>query len=295
MKTPVFTGSGVAIVTPFKDGKVNFPKLAELIDFQINGGTSSIIICGTTGESATQSLEEHAATVDFCVKHTNGRVPVIAGAGSNDTMASKFLCQEAENSGADALLIVTPYYNKATQKGLILHYNTLADCVNIPIILYNVPSRTGCGFTAETYYELSKHPNINGSKEASGNFALINTAMSMCGDNLNFWSGNDSDALPMMSLGAKGVISVIANLLPEVPAKICEYALKEDFVSARKLHLKYVQLMEAMFIEVNPIPIKVAMNLAGMDAGELRLPLCEMEQANLEKLKKSLRAHGVNV
>ncbi len=295
MKTPVFTGSGVAIVTPFKDGKVNFEKLAELIDFQIKGGTSSIIICGTTGESATQSLEEHAATVDFCVKHTKGRVPVIAGAGSNDTMASKYLCQHAEKSGADALLIVTPYYNKATQKGLIKHYTTLADCVNIPIILYNVPSRTGCGFTAETYYELSKHPNINGVKEASGNFTLVNTAMSMCGDDLYFWSGNDSDALPMMSLGAKGVISVIANLMPELTAKICEYALNEDFVSARKLHLEYVQLMESMFIEVNPIPIKTAMNLVGMDAGELRLPLCEMEPANLEKLKKAMRAKGFKV
>ncbi len=295
MKTPVFTGCGVAIVTPFKDGKVNFEKLGELIDFQIAGGTSSIIICGTTGESATQSLEEHAATVDYCVKYVNGRVPVIAGAGSNDTEASKYLCKSAETSGADGLLIVTPYYNKATQKGLIKHYTTLADCVNIPIILYNVPSRTGCGFTAETYYELSKHPNINGVKEASSNYTLINEAMALCGDDLYFWSGNDDEAVCMMSLGAKGVISVLANILPEVTAKICDLCLKEDFAAARKFHLPYVHLMNAMFYEVNPIPIKTAMNLLGMDVGELRLPLCEMEPQNLEKLKKAMRAKGLNV
>ncbi|HHU05127.1 MAG TPA: 4-hydroxy-tetrahydrodipicolinate synthase [Clostridiales bacterium] len=294
-KTPVFTGSGVAIVTPFKDGKVNFEKLGELIDFQIAGGTSSIIICGTTGESSTQSLEEHVATVDYCVKYVNGRVPVIAGAGSNDTEAAKFLCKSAEESGADALLIVTPYYNKATQKGLIKHYTALADCVNIPVILYNVPGRTGCGFTAATYYELSKHPNINGVKEASGDFNLINETMALCGDDLYFWSGNDGDTVSMMALGGKGVISVLANMLPEVMAKICDFCLKENFAEARKLHLSYVHLMNAMFYEVNPIPIKTAMNLLGMDAGELRLPLCEMEPHNLERLKKAMRAKGLNV
>ena len=295
MKTPVFTGCGVAIVTPFKDGKVNFKKLGELIDFQIAGGTSSIIINGTTGESATQTLEEHVATVDYCVKHVGGRVPVIAGAGSNDTEASKFLCKSAEASGADGLLIVTPYYNKATQKGLIKHYTVLADCVNIPVVLYNVPGRTGCGFTAETYFELSKHPNINGVKEASSNYTLINEAMALCGDDLYFWSGNDDEAVCMMSLGAKGVISVLANILPEVTAKICDLCLKEDFAAARKFHLPYVHLMNSMFYEVNPIPIKTAMNLLGMDAGELRLPLCEMEPHNLEKLKKAMRSKGLNV
>jgi len=295
MKTPVFTGCGVAIVTPFKDGKVNFEKLGELIDFQIAGGTSSIIICGTTGESATQSLEEHVATVDYCVKYTNGRVPVIAGAGSNDTEASKFLCKSAADSGADGLLIVTPYYNKATQKGLVKHYTTLADCVDIPVILYNVPGRTGCGFTAETYFELSKHPNINGVKEASSDYKLINEAMALCGDDLYFWSGNDDEAVCMMSLGGKGVISVLANILPEVTAKICDLCLKEDYVAARKFHLSYVHLMNSMFYEVNPIPIKTAMNLLGMDVGELRLPLCEMEPHNLERLKKAMRAKGLNV
>ena len=295
MKTPIFTGCGVAIVTPFKDGKVNFDKLGELIDFQIADGTSSIIICGTTGESSTQSLEEHVATVDYCVKYTNGRVPVIAGAGSNDTEASKFLCKSAEQSGADGLLVVTPYYNKATQKGLIKHYTALADSVNIPIILYNVPGRTGCGFTAETYYELSKHPNINGTKEASSNYTLINEAMALCGDDLNFWSGNDTEAVSMGALGGKGVISVMANILPEVMSEICDLCLKEDFAAARKLHLSYVPLMNAMFYEVNPIPIKTAMNLLGMDAGELRLPLCEMEPHNLERLKKAMRSKGLNV
>lgn len=295
MKTPLFEGSSVAIVTPFKDGKVNYNKLEELIEFQIENDTASIVVCGTTGESATQSLEEHAETVDFCIKHVNGRIPVVAGAGSNDTQAALYLCQEAEESGADGLLVVTPYYNKTTQKGLIKHFTYLADRVNIPIILYNVPSRTGIGFTAETYYELSKHPNINGVKEASADINLMSRTMAMCGDELHFWSGDDSFGVPCMALGGKGIISVMANLLPRVISDICDFCLKGDYESGKNLHIKYIEMMNAMFYEVNPIPVKTAMNLMGMDVGELRMPLCDMESRNLEKLKKAMLNAGLQL
>ncbi|NLA86810.1 MAG: 4-hydroxy-tetrahydrodipicolinate synthase [Clostridiales bacterium] len=284
MKTPVFTGSSVAIVTPFRDGNIDYKKLGELIDFQIKGGTSAIAICGTTGESSTMSLEEHIEAVDFCVKHVNKRVKVIAGAGSNDTMAAVLLSQEAEKSGADALLSVTPYYNKTTQRGLIKHYTYIADRVGIPIILYNVPGRTGLSFTAETYRELSKHPNINGVKEASGNFPLINATIAACGDDLHVWSGNDDETLPMMSVGAKGVISVVANIVPEFMAELTKLCLADDFKRAAELHYKYLDIMGKLFVEVNPIPVKNAMNMMGMDVGELRLPLCEMDPTNYEKL-----------
>ena len=293
MKIPVFTGSSTAIVTPFRDGKVDYKKLAELIDFQIAGGTSAITICGTTGESSTQSLEEHSATVDFCVKHVNSRIKVIAGAGSNDTQAALFLSQEAEQSGADALLMVTPYYNKTTQPGLIKHFVFVADRVKIPIILYNVPSRTGMSFTAETYKELSKHANINGVKEASGSFALIAATLACCGDEFFVWSGNDEDTVPMMSIGAKGVISVISNIIPAVVAEMTKACLDGDFKHAAKLQLKYLDLVGKPFIEVNPMPIKAAMNLMGMDVGEPRMPLCELAPGNLEKLRKSLQDVGL--
>ena len=290
MKTPVFQGSCVAIVTPFRNGKVDLKKLAELIDFQIANGTTAIVICGTTGESSTQSLEEHMETVDFCVKHVAGRVKVIAGSGSNDTMAAVMLSQEAEKSGADALLLVTPYYNKTTQRGLIKHFSYIADRVNIPIIMYDVPSRTGLAFTAATYQELSKHPNINGVKEASGNFPLIAQTVAQCGDDFNIWSGNDNETVAMMALGASGVISTAANIIPGVVAEIASAALAGDFKKATAIQSKYLALMDALFIEVNPIPVKAAMNLMGMDVGEPRLPLCEMEPANLEKLKRALQA-----
>jgi 4-hydroxy-tetrahydrodipicolinate synthase len=293
MKTPVFTGSSVAIVTPFKDHKVNYDKLSELIEFQIAGGTSAITICGTTGEGSTLSLEEHMETVDFCIKHVNKRVKVIAGAGSNDTMAAVLLSQEAEHSGADALLLVTPYYNKTTQRGLIKHYNYIADRVNIPIIVYNVPSRTGLSFTADTYKELSKHPNINGTKEASTNFSLIGSTIAACGDDFYVWSGNDDETVPMMAIGAKGVISVVANIMPAFMAELSKSCLDGDFKHASELHLKYLDIMGKLFIEVNPIPVKAAMNLMGMDVGETRLPLCDMEPSNLEKLKASMQKIGL--
>lgn len=288
MKTPIFTGSSVAIVTPFRNGKVDFEKLGELIEFQIQGGTSAITICGTTGESSTQTLDEHIETVDYCVKHVNGRVKVIAGSGSNDTVAALMLSQEAEKSKADALLIVTPYYNKCTQRGLVKHFTYIADQVNIPIILYNVPSRTGVSFTVDSYKELAKHPNVNGIKEASSNFSLLTSTLAACGDDLNIWSGNDNEVVAMMSLGAKGVISVAANIVPAIMSEMTAACLAGDFKRGAELQLKYLDLIDRLFIEVNPIPIKEAMNLMGMDVGAPRLPLCEMEPANYEKLKASL-------
>jgi len=293
MKIPVFEGSSVAIVTPFHDGKVDYKKLGELVDYQIAGGTAAITVCGTTGESTTQSLEEHIATVDFCVKHVNSRVKVIAGTGSNDTQAALFMSQEAEKSGADALLLVTPYYNKTTQRGLIKHFNFIADRVGVPIILYNVPSRTGMSFTAETYKELSKHPNINGVKEASGSFSLIATTLASCGDDFFVWSGNDDDTVPMMSIGAKGIISVLANIVPSAMSQMTKFCLDGDFRSAAKIQLKYLDLIGKLFIEVNPMPIKAAMNMMGLDVGEPRMPLCDMAPENLEKLRKSMIAVGL--
>ena len=293
MKIPIFTGSSTAIVTPFRDGKVDYRKFAELIDFQIAGGTVAITVCGTTGESSTQSLEEHIATIDFCVKHVNGRIKVIAGTGSNDTQDALFLSQEAEKSGADAVLLVTPYYNKTTQRGLVKHFSFVADRINIPLILYNVPGRTGMTFTADTYKELSKHPNINGVKEASGNYNLISSTLAQCGDDLIVWSGNDEDVVAMMSLGAKGVISVLSNIAPAVTAEMTQLCLDGDFRSAAKIQLKYLDLIGKLFIEVNPMPIKAAMNLMGMDVGEPRLPLCDMAPENLEKLRKSMAAVGL--
>jgi len=293
MKTPVFTGASTAIVTPFRDGKVDLKKLGELIDVQIAGGISAITVNGTTGESCTQTIEESISTISFCVEHVNGRVKVIAGTGSNDTQTALYMAQSAEKSGADALMMVTPYYNKTTQPGLVKHFNFLADKVNLPIILYNVPSRTGLSFTAETYKELSKHPNINGVKEASGNFTLIGTTMASCGDELNFWSGNDEDTVPLMSIGGLGVISVISNVIPNVVSNMVKFCLDGDFRQAAKLHLKYFDLIDKLFIEVNPMPVKAALNLMGMDVGEPRMPLCELAPANLEKLKTAMTAVGL--
>jgi 4-hydroxy-tetrahydrodipicolinate synthase len=293
MKTPVFEGSSVAIVTPFRNGKVDYKKLAELIDFQIAGGTAAITINGTTGECSTQTLEESTATIDFCVKHVNSRVKVIAGTGSNDTQSALFMSQAAEKSGADALMMVSPYYNKTTQLGLIKHFNFLADRVSIPIIVYNVPARTGMSFTAATYKELSKHPNIVGVKEASGNFKLIGTTLASCADEFYVWSGNDEDIVPLMSIGGLGVISVMANIIPAQVADMTRLCREGDFKSASEIHLKYFDLVDKLFIEVSPIPIKAAMNLMGMDVGEPRMPLCEMSPENHEKLKNSMESVGL--
>ena len=294
MREPVFTGACTALVTPFDDsGAINYDAFAAQIDAQIDSGIDALCVCGTTGESATMSIREHIAAVEFCVKHVNHRVKVIAGAGSNDTTAAVYLCQHAQDSGADALLLVTPYYNKCSQTGLIKHYEYIADRVELPIILYNVPSRTGVSFTAETYKVLSQNPRFNGVKEASGNFSLLAHTRFLCGEDFYIWSGNDDQVVPMMSLGAKGVISVAANIVPQVMVKMSHLCLDDDFAAASKLQVEYMDLIDALFIEVNPIPIKAAMNLMGMKAGGLRLPLCDISPAHLESLKASMQRMGL--
>ena len=294
MREPVFTGACTALVTPFDDsGAINYDAFAAQIDAQIDSGIDALCVCGTTGESSTMSIREHIAAVEFCVKHVNHRIKVIAGAGSNDTSAAVYLCQHAQDSGADALLLVTPYYNKCSQTGLIKHYEYIADRVELPIILYNVPSRTGVSFTAETYQVLSKNPRFNGVKEASGNFSLLAHTRFLCGDDFYIWSGNDDQVVPMMSLGAKGVISVAANIVPKVMVEMTHLCLDNDFASASKLQVEYMDLIDALFIEVNPIPIKAAMDLMGMKAGGLRLPLCDISPAHLETLRASMQRMGL--
>ncbi len=290
MRTPVFTGSCPALVTPFDQNNIiNYDAFGRLIDAQIEAGVDAVCVCGTTGESATMSIREHIAAVEFCVKRVNHRVKVIAGAGSNDTSAAVYLSQHAQDSGADALLHVTPYYNKASQTGLIKHYEYIADRVELPIILYNVPSRTGVSFTAETYKVLSQNPRINGVKEASGNFSLLAHTRFLCGDDFYIWSGNDDQVVPMMALGAKGVISVASNIIPGVMVKMARLCLDNDFAAASQLQIRYMDLIDALFTEVNPIPIKAAMNLLGMEAGPLRLPLCDISEKNLEILRQAMR------
>ena len=294
MREPVFTGTCTAIVTPFdQSGAVNFDAFARLIDAQIEGGVDAICVCGTTGESSTLSMREHIATVEFCVKRVDHRVKVVAGAGSNDTSTAVYLSQHAQDSGADALLHVTPYYNKATHAGLIKHYEYIADRVDIPIILYNVPSRTGVSFNAETYKVLAQNPKINGVKEASGNFSLLAHTRSICPEDFYVWSGNDDQVVPMMSMGAKGVISVASNIVPEVMVKMTHLCLDDHFQEASKLQLDYMALIDALFVEVNPIPIKAALNLLGKEAGPLRLPLCDISPANLDVLKAAMSRCGL--
>ena len=294
MREPVFTGACTAIVTPFdQSGAVNFDAFARLIDEQIAGGVDAICVCGTTGESATMSIREHIAVVEFCVKRVDHRVKVVAGAGSNDTSAAVYLSQHAQDSGADALLHVTPYYNKASQTGLIKHYEYIADRVDLPIILYNVPGRTGVSFTAETYKTLAQNPKINGVKEASGNFSLLAHTRSICPEDFYVWSGNDDQVVPMMSLGAKGVISVASNIVPEVMVKMSHLCLEDRFQEASKLQLEYMSLIDALFVEVNPIPIKAALDLLGKEAGPLRLPLCDISPANLDVLKVAMSRCGL--
>lgn len=294
MREPVFCGACTAIVTPFDEsGAVNYEAFGALIEEQIASGVDAICVCGTTGESATMSIREHIAVVEYCVKKVDHRVKVIAGAGSNDTSAAVYLSQHAQDSGADALLHVTPYYNKATQLGLIKHYEYIADRVELPIILYNVPSRTGVSFTAETYKTLSQNPKINGVKEASGNFSLLAHTRFLCGDDFYIWSGNDDQVVPMMSLGAKGVISVAANIVPKVMVEMSHLCLENDFLSASRLQIQYMDLIDALFCEVNPIPVKTAMNLMGQAAGPLRLPLCDMSEAHTELLRASMVRMGL--
>ena len=268
---------------------MDFGKLAELIELQIAGGTNCITICGTTGEGAALSDAEHKECIRFCVEKVNGRIPVIAGAGSNDTAYALQLSQYAESVGVDGLLQVTPYYNKTTQAGLIRHFMYLADRVNVPIILYNVPSRTGMSFTANTYYELSKHPMINGVKEASGDFTLIANTIHLCGDNLNVWSGNDDQVVPLLALGGKGVVSVVSNVAPQLMSDLCAKYFAGDHAGAAKMQLDLFPLMHNLFLEVNPIPVKAALGMMGICSSQVRMPLCDMGEANKAILEKTLR------
>ena len=294
MKNTIFTGAAIAIITPMNnDGSINYDELGRIIDDQIEKGTDAIVICGTTGESATMTDDEHRDCIKFAVKHVAGRVPVIAGAGSNDTRYAVELSKEAEAAGADALLHVTPYYNKATQKGLIAHFTAVADAVNIPIILYNVPSRTGCGFDVATVKELSKHKNIAAIKEASGNISFAAKLIAECGDNIDVYSGNDDMVVPLMSLGGKGVISVASHVIPKEMHNMVQYCLDNNFAEATKLQIEYLDIINNLFIEVNPIPAKEAMNMIGWNAGPCRLPLTEMSDEHKAKLRASLEKHGL--
>ena len=293
----VFKGAAVAIVTPmFENGEVNYAKLGELIEFQIANKTDAIVICGTTGEASTLSHEEHIEVIDYCVKKVAKRVPVIAGTGSNSTETAIYLSQEAEKSGADALLVVTPYYNKATQKGLIAHFTQVAESVELPIILYNVPGRTGCNIAPETAAALVRNvKNIVGIKEASGNISQVAKLMSICGDEIELYSGNDDQIVPLLSLGGLGVISVLSNVAPKETHDIVEMYLAGDVKGSMELQLKAIPLIDQLFCEVNPIPVKAGVNLMGFEAGPLRMPLTEMEDAHKENLKAAMKDFGIEV
>lgn len=291
----IFTGAGVAIVTPMKaNGEVNFEKFGELIEFQIKNGTDAIIVCGTTGEASTLTHEEHLETIKYCVDKVAGRIPVVAGTGSNCTETAIYLSTEAEKYGADGLLLVTPYYNKATQNGLYAHFKSVADSVKIPVILYNVPSRTGCNILPETVVRLCKEvDNILGVKEASGNISQIAHLAALSHGCVDIYSGNDDQIVPIMALGGIGVISVLSNVAPRQTHEICQKFLDGDVEGSRKMQLEAMDLCGALFCEVNPIPVKKALNLMGMEAGTLRMPLTEMEPANVERLEKAMKAYGI--
>lgn len=290
MKKTIFKGAGVALITPMKnDGSVDYETLEKLIEFQIENKTDAIISCGTTGESATLSQSEHKKVIEFTINKVNGRIPVIAGSGSNNTSTALELSKEAESLGADGLLIVTPYYNKTSQSGLIKHYLHIADRVSCPIILYNVPSRTGVNIAPETYLELSKHQNIVAAKEANGNISSLAKSISLCGKNLNFYSGNDDQIVPILSLGGIGVISVFSNVCPRECHEIVENYLNGNCKESLNLQLKYLNLIENLFYDVNPVPVKEAMNLMGFSCGNCRLPLGNLSESNLENLKNEMK------
>lgn len=293
MKKRIFTGAATALVTPMcEDGSVNFKRLENLVDEQIKGGIDALVICGTTGEKSTLRYDEHLKVIETAAKAANGRVPIIAGTGSNDTVYSVELCDDAEKMGADAFLMVTPYYNKTSQAGLVAHYNYIADRVNKPIILYNVPSRTGVAIKPETYKELSKHPNIVATKEANGDLSSVLKTKYLCGDDLDIYSGNDDQIVPIMSLGGIGVISVLSNIAPLETHAICDSLLKGDLETAKKLQIKYSGLIEALFCDVNPTPVKEAMNMLGLSVGPCRLPLYPMNEKNRDFLKSKLTECG---
>jgi len=290
----LFKGSAVALVTPFHaDGSVNFPKLEELVEWQIANGTDAIVACGTTGEASTLDNDEHLAVIGHVVKTAAGRVPVIAGTGSNDTAFGVWLSQEAEKLGADALLVVTPYYNKPTQKGLIVNFTAIADAVSIPVILYSVPGRTGVNIEPATVAELAKHPNIQGIKEASGNISQVAEIARLIPEGFSLYSGNDDMVVPLMALGGQGVISVLANIMPVETHRMAAAFLEGNLQEARRLQLELKPLIDALFCESNPIPVKTALNLMGKEAGPLRLPLTDMADNTLARLKQEMHAVGL--
>ena len=295
VKIPVFKGSCTAVVTPFTAMGIDYERYDKNLEYQYENATAAIVVCGTTGENATLEANEREELVRYTINKVHGRMKVIVGIGSNNTKAALRNAESAKAHGADAVLMVTPYYNKSTQTGLIRHFTYVADRVDIPMILYNVPSRTGVGITAETYYELSKHPNINGVKEASGDVTLSAEMRSRCGDDLYLWSGNDDCTIPLMALGGLGVVSVASNILPGVVSKLCALCLGNDYSGATELFRKYSTLFSALFIETNPIPVKTAMQMLQMDTGILRLPLAEMSVEHSVYLQNVMRESGLAV
>ncbi|MBE7011162.1 MAG: 4-hydroxy-tetrahydrodipicolinate synthase [Ruminococcaceae bacterium] len=290
MKKPLFTGSAVALITPFKENGVDYDKFAQLIEYHIENGTDALVVCATTGESSTMPDPEHMAALKFASEKAKGRITLIAGTGSNDTIHAIALSTYAESVGYDGLLIVTPYYNKATQKGLYLHFKAIAESVKLPIILYNIPGRTGCSISIDTFKKLAEIPNIIGVKEATGDLALAGQIAAFT--DLVLYSGNDDVILPMMAIGGKGVISVVANILPKETHEVCQKFLDGDIEGSRKQYLKMIELINALFIEVNPIPVKAAMNVLGFNVGKCRMPLCDMEDKNLATLKQVMKNYG---
>ena len=294
MKKLIFQGAGIAILTPmFPDGSINWEEFGRLIDWQIDNSTDALIVCGTTGESPTLSVEEKVQLFRYAVERVNGRVPVIAGTGSNDTQKAIELSKEAKNAGADALLLVTPYYNKTSQRGLVAHYNAIADAVDLPQIVYHIPSRTGVTIAPKTFQELSKHPNIVAVKEASGNFAAIAQIRYLCGDELAFYSGEDGMIVPLLSLGGKGVISVLSHVAPKAVHDICALYFAGKVQESAAIQLDCMDLVQALFMDVNPIPVKEAVNMMGFSAGPCRMPLYPMAEADREVLAQAMRRHGL--
>lgn len=294
MERAFFYGAGTAIVTPFdENGDIDFERFEELIEFQIENDADAIVVCGTTGESSTLDVDEFLSVVSFCVEKVDKRFPVIVGTGSNDTKKSIKRSKEAERLGADAILLITPYYNKTSQNGLVRHFGTICDSVSLPAILYNVPSRTGMTIDIDTYSELERIPNIVGIKEASGNIGYVAKIFQACGDRFDIYSGNDDMIVPYMSLGAKGVISVASNIIPNVIHQMCDLCLNGMFEKARNLQIAFLDVINALFIEVNPIPVKAALKMIGYDVGKPRLPLCEISPEHKMILENALWNHGI--
>ena len=295
MKTPIFEGIATALITPITESGIDYEAFGRLIDWQIDEGVNALVICGTTGESSTLTDEEHREAIAYAVKRAAHRVPIIAGTGSNDTAYALSLTEFSGKAGADGVLVVTPYYNKATQNGLVQMFTKIADVSSVPVILYNVPSRTGVNIAPATVKELSKHPNISGIKEAGGNISAVAEIAALCGDDINIYSGNDDQIVPIMSLGGKGCISVLSNVLPRQSAELCAKMLKGDYKGAAEMQLKYLPLINALFSEVNPIPVKAAMAAMGWCEDYLRLPLTPMEPAHREVLFAEMRKAGINI